>query len=131
MGAPSSFPRRASTSQRASRRPLLPPLHRVSLPVSAALGQCRGVRLVRVFPLAEPCSCSAGVFVEDDISLGFNFSLAFQADLVSCRSLVYHMYSWFVELLVVASYMLCTVRPFTRFIYLGRQLDLYRRTVNS
>merc|ERR1711924_216940 len=75
---------------------------------------CRGVRLVRVFPLAEPCSCSAGVFVEDDRSLGFDFSLAFQADLVSCRSLVYHMYSWFVELLVVASYMLCIVGPLTR-----------------
>merc|ERR1711971_1321691 len=97
--APSSFPRRASISQSASRRPPLPPLRRPSLPVSASPGQCRGVRLVRLFPLAGPCSCLAGVIfwtvlvlvfqglaltfplagpcsLEDGISFGFSFSLA-------------------------------------------------------
>merc|ERR1712072_48445 len=53
---PSSLPRRASTSQRASRCPPLLPLRHLSLPVSASpvRRHCRGVRLVqgRLFPLA-------------------------------------------------------------------------------
>merc|ERR1711924_16385 len=54
---PSSLPERASISQRASRRPPLPLLHHLSLPVSASppfRRLCRGVRLVegRLFLLA-------------------------------------------------------------------------------
>merc|ERR1712205_135250 len=64
--AQSSFPRQASTSQRASRRPPLPPLHRVSLPVSA-WRVSRRRETFPIFPLVLLAGAGYDSF-EDEIS---------------------------------------------------------------
>merc|ERR1712224_1093184 len=64
--APSSFPRQASTSQRASRRPPLPPLRRLSLPVSA-WRVSRRRETFPVFPLVLLAGAGYNSF-EDEIN---------------------------------------------------------------
>merc|ERR1719375_563746 len=69
--APSSLPRQTSTSQRASRRPPLPPLRRLSLPVSA-WRVSRRRETFPVFPLVLLAGAGYNSF-EDEI----NFVLSF------------------------------------------------------